>query len=97
VESKNRFERSRIASYMNTEKRYWFRAKRYGLGWGLPCSWQGWAFFLSWLAVLTVMAIGLMPRRPFLFALALGAMTLILVMVCYIKGEPLSGGSGKPG
>jgi hypothetical protein len=32
---------------MGTEKHYWFRAKRYGLGWGLPCSWQGWAFFLA--------------------------------------------------
>ncbi len=21
---------------------FWFRAKRYGLGWGLPARWQGW-------------------------------------------------------
>jgi hypothetical protein len=82
---------------MSTEKRYWFRAKRYGLGWGLPCSWQGWAFFLAWLAALTAVAINLMPRRPFLFALVLGAMTLIFVVVCYIKGEPLSGEFRKNG
>ncbi|HTS17465.1 MAG TPA: hypothetical protein VMP11_07825 [Verrucomicrobiae bacterium] len=24
------------------DKRVWFRAKRYGWGWGLPCAWQGW-------------------------------------------------------
>jgi CHASE2 domain-containing sensor protein len=82
---------------MSIEERYWFRAKRHGLGWGLPCSWQGWAFFLAWLATLVMVAISLMPRRPFLFALTLGAMTLILVAVCYIKGEPLLGGSGKNG
>jgi hypothetical protein len=23
--------------------RYWFPAKRYGWGWGLPVTWQGWA------------------------------------------------------
>jgi hypothetical protein len=28
---------------------YWFKAKRYGYGWGLPGSWQGWAFFVPWL------------------------------------------------
>ena len=82
---------------MSNEKRYWFRAKRHGLGWGLPCSWQGWAFFLAWLAVLIIATISLMPRRPFLFALMLGAMTLIFVVVCSIKGEPLSGGSRKIG
>ncbi len=82
---------------MNTDRRYWFRAKRYGLGWGLPCSWQGWLFFLGWLAVLMTVTLGLMPKRPFLFALVLGLMTLIFVLVCYIKGEPLSSTSGKRG
>jgi hypothetical protein len=32
-----------------------------------------------------------MPGQPFMFALALGIMTLILVGACYLKGEPLSG------
>jgi hypothetical protein len=80
---------------MNTENRYWFRAKRYGWGWGLPCSWQGWAFFIPWLGVLTLAAISLMPRRPVAFTGVLAAMAFILVMVCYLKGEPLSGADGK--
>jgi hypothetical protein len=80
---------------MSTENRYWFRAKRYGWGWGLPCSWQGWVFFVAWLAVLTLATARLIPRRPFVFTLALTAMTALLVMICYIKGEPLSSGSQK--
>ncbi len=74
---------------MSTDRRYWFRAKRYGWGWGLPCSWQGWVFFLIWLAALWVAAVRLMPGRPFLFTMVLGAMTVLFVSICYIKGEPL--------
>ncbi|HEY6621567.1 MAG TPA: hypothetical protein VIY68_18635 [Steroidobacteraceae bacterium] len=77
---------------MNVDGRYWFRAKRSGLGWGLPCSWQGWAFFLIWLCVLVICALKLIHSRPLMFALALTILTLILVAVCYIKGEPLSDG-----
>jgi hypothetical protein len=73
---------------MSMDNPYWFRAKRSGMGWGLPCSWQGWVFFLIWLAVLALAAVKLMPTQPFTFALLLGVMTLILVVVCYIKGDP---------
>ena len=76
----------------SVEKRYWFRAKRSGLGWGMPCSWQGWVFFLTWLAVLVVAARSLIHGHPFLFTMILAAMTVILVLACYIKGEPLSAG-----
>jgi hypothetical protein len=80
---------------MSTERRYWFRAKRYGWGWGLPCSWQGWVFFLVWLAALLAAAVRLMRGRPFLFTMVLAAMTVLFVAICYIKGEPLSGGFRK--
>ena len=76
---------------MGVDGRYWFRAKRFGLGWGLPCSWQGWTFFLIWLGVLIMCAIKLVHGRPLLFALVLAIMTLLFVAVCYVKGEPLSG------
>jgi hypothetical protein len=79
-----------LQAHMSTENPYWFRAKRSGLGWGLPCSWQGWVFFTAWLTGLLVAAVVLMPRRPFTFTLVLAAMTLILVVICYFKGEPLS-------
>jgi hypothetical protein len=67
---------------------YWFRRKRFGWGWGLPSSWQGWAFFIPWLAVLIFVSLHFMPQRPFAFTLALGALTAILVAVCVVKGEP---------
>jgi hypothetical protein len=38
---------------VNTKNpRHWFRAKRYGLGWGLPLAWQGWAFLFSWMLII---------------------------------------------
>jgi CHASE2 domain-containing sensor protein len=67
---------------------YWFRRKRFGWGWGLPSSWQGWAFFIPWLAMLIYVTFHFMPQRPFAFTMALGALTAILVVVCVVKGEP---------
>lgn len=32
--------------------RYWFAAKRHGWGWGLPCSWQGWAVLIAALLII---------------------------------------------
>jgi hypothetical protein len=73
---------------MNSKNQYWFRAKRSGSGWGLPCSWQGWVFFVIWLGVLVIAAAKLMPRQPLLSTLVLTGMTVILVVACYVKGEP---------
>ena len=42
--------------------RNWFRAKRYGWGWGLPITWQGWAFFISWLFTFILSVRHLIPR-----------------------------------
>jgi hypothetical protein len=47
--------------------------------------------------VLGVAAAELMPRRPLMFTLVLTGMTLILVLACYIKGEPLSRGEKHGG
>jgi hypothetical protein len=76
---------------MNSDNRYWFRAKRFGLGWGLPCSWQGWTFFIIWLGLLATAAVKLMPTQPFMFTVVLAGMALLLVVACRIKGEPLAG------
>jgi hypothetical protein len=68
--------------------RYWFRAKSYGLGWGLPLTWQGWVFFLSWLAIVSGGVIGIAPRnRPMRWAF-LAVMILLFIAVCYWKGDP---------
>jgi len=38
------------------EKKFWFPAKRYGWGWGLPCRWQGWVVLLIYLLLILATA-----------------------------------------
>jgi len=75
-----------------SDKVYWFRRKRFGWGWGLPCSWQGWAFFIPWLLVLVGCIVHFTPQRPLPFTMALAVMTAILIGVCVLKGEPPTDG-----
>ena len=74
---------------MPDRDRYWFRAKRYGWGWGLPAAWQGWVVLILW--VVTVFG-GLLRLRhgyPLLSQLAFVLiMVVVLVLICYWKGEP---------
>jgi hypothetical protein len=81
---------SRQARSMNTNSpRYWFRAKRYGLGWGLPLAWQGWVFLLAWIVTVLVGHRLLLPADKVLRWTFTGAMLILLLVVCYWKGEPL--------
>ena len=69
--------------------RYWFRAKTYGWGWGLPLTWHGWVT-LALFAVLLVVGNVLFPPATKL-GLYLGylvGLCVALVGVCYFKGEP---------
>jgi hypothetical protein len=75
---------------MNDPNAYWFPAKRYGWGWGPPTAWQGWMVLIVWAAVFTV-GIFVLRLRGFsvpahiVWAIA---MSLVLVVICYLKGEP---------
>ena len=74
---------------MPRESGYWFPAKRYGWGWGIPSRWQGWAVLIAYLALLGVVTLLFPPHRePFTFALLVIATTLVLVAVCWVTGEP---------
>lgn len=75
---------------------YWFRAKRYGWGWGLPASPAGWVFFLSWLATLIAGTLLLRRYHPLAPIAFLAVMTAILVAVSYLKGEPPQWRWGDP-
>jgi lipoprotein signal peptidase len=74
---------------MQSERKYWFRAKRYGWGWGLPSSWQGWVVLAVFVVSLIVGGIVFPPnteRWSFtVLAIVLGG---LLVVVCWLKGEP---------
>jgi hypothetical protein len=70
--------------------RYWFRAKRYGLGWGAPLSWQGWVVFFVWMALTIPGSVWLTLRGLWgTFSVFMLVMCAILIAICYIKGEPL--------
>jgi hypothetical protein len=82
---------------MDESQQYWFHRKRYGKGWGLPCSGQGWIFFIAWSAALALAILELMPRHPFIFTLVLAFLGVLYVAVCYVKGEPLPGSPRRTG
>ena len=75
---------------MSEPTEYWFRAKRYGWGWGLPASLAGWVFFCTWLAGLLAGVVWLRRLHPLAPVAFLAVMTALLVCVCYAKGEPPS-------
>jgi hypothetical protein len=66
-------------------KKIWFPAKRIGWGWGPPVCWQGWVVMGVWLAVLVPLVTLLgEPAR----GIAVLAESVVLVAVCWWKGEP---------
>lgn len=69
---------------------FWFPAKRNGMGWDLPCRWQGWLFLLLWLGCGITALVALAGSGMLAFAgLLLPVMILSLVVVVAIKGESL--------
>jgi hypothetical protein len=74
---------------MDQGPRYWFAAKRYGWGWGLPRTWEGWVVYVGWFVALFggIAALGIrkMPVPHLIFVLI---MVGLLLAICYWKGEP---------
>lgn len=75
------------------ERTLWFKAKTYGWGW-TPASWQGWVVLLCYLAVTFVLVFFCAPEKGeeslnqvVGFAAAVGLPTLILLIICFYKGE----------
>ena len=74
---------------MSNPPRYWFPAKRYGWGWGPPATWEGWAVFLGFFASLFAGVALFPPRRHMAeFIAFVAALSLLLLVVCWVKGEP---------
>jgi len=74
-------------------KKQWFRAKKYGWGWGFPITWQGWIVFFAYFAFIIWDFIGIDKYshsisdtiRPFIIQVFLAS--LVLVFICYMTGE----------
>ena len=75
--------------------RYWFPAKRYGWGWGLPSTWEGWVMLVGYLALLVALIL-LVPadRHPNWFWTGSGTLIASLIAICWWKGEPPKWRSG---
>ena len=74
---------------MNAPRNYWFPAKRYGWGWGVPSTWQGWIVLLLYAAALLVLAVVCPPAvNPLAFSGWMIGLSVVLVIVCWITGEP---------
>jgi len=67
-----------------TKKTLWFGQKKYGFGW-TPLTWQGWA-------IVAVYTIGILSdlyvvRDHATFLLHALLYTVLLIAICYLKGE----------
>lgn len=70
---------------------YWFKAKLYGWGW-TPVTWQGWLVIASYVGVLVLLSHflneALLPRDVLMrFILPVVFCTIVLLCICYKKGE----------
>lgn len=79
------------------KKRYWFLAKKFGLGWS-PATWEGWVITLVYIYALTVDIIALVHSSGYAFLrYLLNALflTLFYIAVCYVTGEKITWRFGK--
>jgi hypothetical protein len=73
---------------MNDEPSFWFPAKRYGWGWGLPVRWQGWVTFALYIALEYAGIQYFRSQRNVVGLLAYAAIvTAVLIAVVVAKGE----------
>ncbi len=79
---------------MSTKQKYWFPAKRYGWGWGLPSCWQGWVVFGIYFFMLGVGALRI-GSGPVVFATFAAMLSFLLIAICWLKGEPTRWRWGK--
>ena len=76
--------RSGLVCYNNLMSKLWFKNKTYGYGW-VPASWEGWVILIIYIVLLTGFIInfdsnGVVPAV---------ILTIILLLICYKKGETL--------
>jgi hypothetical protein len=82
-------------------KKYWFRRKRYGWGWGLPTAWQGWVvlvvYFVAVIANFKAMDPNSQPESDFLkgYLPRFFLLTIALLIICWKKGEKPKWSWGK--
>jgi len=66
----------------------WFPKKRYGIGWGVPNTWQGWIVLLFYI-LLVIAGRYIFPTPPMqiLFTILL---TVLFIFICWKTGEKIT-------
>jgi uncharacterized membrane protein YhaH (DUF805 family) len=73
---------------MNAKDTYWFPARRFGWGWGAPTRWQGWLVLGTFVLVMGIGSIVLIPQQLAAFLCLTLLTSALLLIICYAKGEP---------
>lgn len=74
---------------MNSTKKYWFPAKRYGWGWGIPSTWQGWLVLLCYIAGVAFFSTLYPPdSNRTVFVTGIIGLSIAFILICWVKGEP---------
>jgi hypothetical protein len=74
---------------MNAKPRYWFPAKTYGWGWGIPNRWEGWVVLGGYVALMVAGVVLIKPHvHPVGFMLYATILSLALAAICWRTGEP---------
>ena len=71
--------------------KYWFPAKKYGWGWGVPQTWQGWLVLDAYLLVIIISLFITMFGGPKNVKYGIAGFVLdtaALIWICSKKGEP---------
>ncbi|MGY3265561.1 hypothetical protein [Lysobacter sp. HA35] len=73
---------------MNEQPRYWFPAKKFGVGFGLPVAWQGWVVIGLYVAALAMVYVRFPPDTDAVpFYAGVLAATSALVLIVWFKGD----------
>ncbi len=80
-----------VEYYKDNPEGYWFKRKMYGWGW-VPVTWQGWVVLGLWLLAVLFFALtldhdSLAREVVFTFILPVTFLTVLLIRICYKKGE----------
>ncbi len=70
---------------------FWFKRKIFGWGW-TPVTWQGWLVIILYVAIVALFALTIDENSPtrevvFTFLFPTAAFTVLLIRICYRKGE----------
>ena len=93
----------RYAEYLkDNPKGYWFKAKLFGWGW-TPAKWQGWVAIILYILTLLLIVLSLgngegseKLENSWPHLLAVIILTVIMLAICYKKGEKPSWNWGFP-